>query len=58
MATWSGYVTRVIREKIFVEVEAEDAEQAEQRAHDVAYDSRIKDWREIDCEYTFDLEQE
>lgn len=56
MATWSGYVTRVIRETVFVEVEAEDAEQAEQRAHDVAYDS--KDWRETDCEYNFDLEEE
>lgn len=56
MTTWSGYVTRTTIEKVFVEVEAQDWEEAEALAQKAA--DSLNDWQEIDCAYGVDVEEE
>lgn len=57
MTTWSGYVTRTTVEKVFVEVEADNWEQAHALAIAAAtfVDSN---WEETDCRYDIDVEEE
>lgn len=56
MTTWSGYVTRTTIEKVFVEVEAQDWEEAEALAQEAA--DSLNDWQEINCTYGVDVEEE
>lgn len=58
MATWTAYIKETTTRRLYIEVEADDWESAEDKAREIAYSTPENEWVTDDDRQGLDIEVE